>query len=141
VTAAVIAVVGLALAAISMATVAILAERRAGSARVKAAEEHAARLLVEYQRDEALGDVERLQRRGDALEEFARDQISRLGGMLDADGVDLLLAELSIAAEPRGRPIAAPAGGGVPSPGPVTDPSERGSDDPEDGSVPTGGPA
>lgn len=127
------AVVALALAALGMATAAILAERRAGDARVKAAEYKAAMQVVTVERDEALGDVERALRRGDSLEEFARDQIARLGGMLDADGVDLLLAELSIAAEPRGRPIAAPADPAVHADGADADAAGgRGGDAPAD---------
>lgn len=104
-----VAIVSLALAALGMAAGWIRAERRTGEARVRYEQIRAALQVVTMERDEALGDVERAQRRGDALEEFSRDQINRLGGMLDADGVDLLLAELAIVADPRGRPIDAPA--------------------------------
>ena len=101
--AAIAVVGGLASAALAIAVYAIAAERRAGKADARAE-------LAERDRAELQSDVDKLRRRGDALEEFARAQILRTAGAVD-DGVDLLLAELAIAAEPRDRD---PPAGAVP---------------------------
>lgn len=134
-----IAALTLAAAALAAGVGWALAERTAGRARVEAEKERSARKLAEYERDEALSDVERIQRRADALEEFGRDQIARLGGMLDNNGVDLLLSELDIVSDPRTRPIAASSD--VLGAGPDPHPAGRGGDAAPDAGVSTGDPS
>lgn len=69
----------------------VLAEAKQGE--VNLANERATREVTRL-----AADVRRLTRRGDALEEFIRDDLVRRTGAVD-DGTDLLLAELGILAE------------------------------------------
>lgn len=104
-TAALIAAFGVIAAVLALATYVVTlvrtAERERAAALVVAVTAQGERLLdaakAKAEIDRLVDDVRRLQRRGDALEDYIRTDRIKRHGEVD-DGTDLLLAELSIVA-------------------------------------------